>query len=135
MSEHFKNSEFACKCNEPDCVAVVEPDVRLVERLEAMRDILNQSVMLAGGSEQGLVINSGIRCPEHNKAVGGSPTSSHLGGYAVDLKVSSAGAMLLYVVSALQAGFERIGVSARHGQPYFLHIDVDTSKQSAMWSY
>lgn len=35
-----------------------------------------------------LTINSGYRCPELNKAIGGSPTSAHCGGYAVDFVVA-----------------------------------------------
>lgn len=30
-------------------------------------------------------VNSGYRCPKLNKAVGGSETSAHMNGYAVDL--------------------------------------------------
>lgn len=32
-----------------------------------------------------IIVSSGYRCPELNKKVGGSKTSSHMSGYAVDL--------------------------------------------------
>lgn len=33
-----------------------------------------------------LYVNSGCRCPAHNKAVGGSPKSQHMYGKALDLR-------------------------------------------------
>lgn len=36
-----------------------------------------------------IIINSGYRCPELNKKVGGSKTSRHLSGYACDFETKS----------------------------------------------
>jgi len=35
-----------------------------------------------------VTVNSGYRCPELNKAIGGSPTSAHCGGYAIDFVIA-----------------------------------------------
>lgn len=36
-----------------------------------------------------IIVNSGYRCPELNKAVGGSKTSDHMNGFSVDITASS----------------------------------------------
>ena len=41
---------------------------------------------LYGEGDDPIVINSGFRSPEVNKAVGGVPTSNHLTGCAVDIR-------------------------------------------------
>ena len=35
-----------------------------------------------------ITVNSGYRCPELNKAVGGSKTSDHMNGFSVDITAS-----------------------------------------------
>lgn len=41
-----------------------------------------------------VLITSGYRCPALNKAVGGTPTSSHLTGFAADIAVPAVGSSL-----------------------------------------
>lgn len=48
------------------------------EVLQPLRDYLRAPIY----------INSGYRCPELNKAVGGVSNSQHLNGYAADIRVS-----------------------------------------------
>lgn len=36
-----------------------------------------------------IIVNSGYRCPELNKAVGGSKTSDHMNGFSADITASS----------------------------------------------
>lgn len=56
------------------------PEVR--EHLEELIVVLDQ-IREAWGSP--IIITSGYRCPKLNTAVGGSKTSSHMTGYAVDM--------------------------------------------------
>ena len=62
-------------------------DNRLPELVEAhvveLVDILLDPLREAWGGP--LVVTSGYRCPELNKAVGGSETSAHTAGWAADL--------------------------------------------------
>ena len=62
---HFSPVEFRCKCG---CGAGMEKmDADLLHLLDEARD-------LAGAP---FSLTSAYRCPKHNKAVGGVPTSAH----------------------------------------------------------
>jgi zinc D-Ala-D-Ala carboxypeptidase len=99
----------------------VEPCPDLVQMLDSARSIAGIP----------FVINSGIRSPERNAQVGGSPNSAHLTGHAVDIRVRSGSERLKVVMSCLEAGFQRIGVG--NG---FVHVDTDQRKpQGVMWVY
>jgi len=68
-------------------------------------------------------VSSGYRCPERNKAEGGTPYSVHLFGLALDLdfedvkEVSKAALMIKQIASRL-----RVGIYKEKGT--FIHIDV-----------
>lgn len=73
LSDHFRVSEFKCKCGKNHDIKI---DSNLVPLLEKVRSKLNASACN---------IYSGYRCPSHNKAVGSSSTGSYShSGYAVD---------------------------------------------------
>jgi len=75
LSPHFREAEFACN----HCGALPEAgiDPELVEILERVRVCFNAPV----------VVNSGYRCPQHNRNVGGARRSQHLQGTAADIRV------------------------------------------------
>lgn len=77
---YFKRSEFACKCGR--CGGFpAEPQ-------EAMVRIADQ---IRGHFGSPARVISGVRCPAHNKAVGGKSNSQHMYGEAVDLRVDGVG--------------------------------------------
>ena len=49
-------------------------------------------------TEEPIIINSGYRSPELNRKVGGSPTSNHLTGCAVDIRVAGIEQAMRYAV-------------------------------------
>lgn len=59
------------------------PDAVVVGRLETLVEQLLDPLREAFGHP--IIVTSGYRCPELNTAVGGSPTSAHLQGFAADL--------------------------------------------------
>ena len=86
LSEHFGLAEL-CKTktgieNVPN-EAQVENLKRLCQWLEQLRRRWNN---LYGEGDDPIIINSGFRSPEVNKAVGGVATSNHLTGCAVDIR-------------------------------------------------
>jgi len=86
LSEHFGLAEL-CKTktkieNVPN-EAQVENLKRVCQWLEKLRKRWND---LYGDGDDPIIINSGFRSPEVNKAVGGVATSNHLTGCAVDIR-------------------------------------------------
>ncbi len=53
---------------------------------------------LGGEEDTPIVINSGYRSPQLNRKVGGSPTSNHLTGCAVDIRVAGIEQAMRYAV-------------------------------------
>lgn len=112
--QHFTRDEFGHADG-------VVPDWDLVMRLEQAREIAGIP----------FVITSGLRSDEHNARVGGSPSSAHLTGNAVDIKCESSRHRMIMVDALIQAGFDRIGIGAD-----FIHVDNDRSKpHNVMWLY
>ena len=72
ISNNFKFSEFACKCNVNHSNKIA---TELVDALEKLRAV-------TGGK---IVVNSGHRCISHNQAQGGGKTSKHIDGLAADV--------------------------------------------------
>lgn len=79
-SEFFTREEFRCQCGGKYCDGFpVEPEPELVRFCNNFRRRLGVPVTIV---ESG---GSGVRCPQHNAAVGGVANSNHLYGKAADL--------------------------------------------------
>lgn len=63
------------------------PNASQVENLKSLAINLLQPVRDLYGKP--MIINSGFRSPEVNKAVNGSPTSDHMNGKAADVRTSN----------------------------------------------
>jgi len=112
LSKNFTLKEFQCPC----CGAVkVNPE--LVRRLQKMRDKLGKPIM----------INSGYRCADHNKVIGGATKSQHLYGNAADISVvgMSAGELADFA----EQFFEDGGLGRYPG-----HVHVDVRGERARWN-
>lgn len=85
-----------------------------------------------------LYVTSGVRSPERNKAVGGSPASSHLKGLAVDISTNPRGEFpissrnrFIILNQLFYHGVTRIGIGET-----FIHFDIDKDKaQNVIWTY
>ena len=117
--KYFKLSEFTCKCERPDCDAE-----QIHPQFVGMLDLAR------GHAGIPFVINSGVRCREHNLIVGGSETSSHLSGFAADIRCRNGQERLAIVRGLLHAGIYRIGIARG-----FVHGDIDPDKMQSMWVY
>lgn len=111
--QHFKRSEFKCKCGK--CGGFpVEPDKKLVELLEKIR----------GHFKAPVTINSGVRCKTHNTDVGGASASQHLKGTAADIVVKGiTPKKVAAYAETLLPGTGGIGIYGT-----FVHVDVRQNK-------
>lgn len=112
--KHFERDEFKCKCGKYCNGFPAEPDEKLVELLEKIRNHFDVPV----------TINSGVRCKTHNTNVGGASGSQHLKGTAADIKVKGvAPKKVAAYVETLLPGTGGIGIYGT-----FVHVDVRTKK-------
>ena len=132
LSQHFTLREL-CKTsvrmeNVPS-KAQVENLKRLCRWLERLRKRWNDKY---GDGDDPIIINSGYRSPAVNKAVGGAPTSNHLTGCAVDIRVAGLEQLLRYAVILLDISdeskedFDEL-LLERKGAVMWLHFAVRPS--------
>ncbi len=82
-----------------------------------------------GGETEPIIINSGYRSAALNKLVGGSPTSNHLTGCAVDIKVYGIEQAFRYAVILMdyadetKQDYDELLVERKSGR-YWLHFAV-----------
>ena len=73
LSPHFNVKEFRCSCGKVHETLIAS---ELVDKLEELYTALNCSK---------IIVTSGYRCPEHDKAVGGTSSGQHTKGTAADV--------------------------------------------------
>jgi len=117
---NFSEKEFECRCGKCG-LGFKDMDPKTIQRIEAAR-------IIAGIP---FFITSGIRCKEYNQKIGGSKTSSHLIGRAVDISSKTDIERYTIVYAAKKAGFTRIGIGKD-----FIHVDDDIKKDKKVcWIY
>ena len=137
LSQHFTLGEL-CKTsanleNVPN-EAQVNNLKRLCGWLEELRRRPSPSPsLLREGSEEPIIINSGYRSPEVNRAVGGVPDSNHLTGCAVDIHVTGLEQLIHYASTLLdisderQEDFDELLLERSPRGTYWLHFAVRPS--------
>jgi hypothetical protein len=109
----FYPHEFLCGCG---VCQDQKLDLKLVEKLQVLRDKLKKPI----------VISSGYRCVNWNKAVGGAPASPHLKGWAADIQVKNMSGMELY--HEAKDIFTSMGIGKN-----YLHVDIRDREK--LWFY
>ena len=109
MWKFFSENELKCKGT-----GELDMDEEFMEKLVAIREKLSAP----------MTITSAYRDPEHNDRVGGSKSSAHIEGKAVDIACYGEKAFKI-VELALAEGFTGIGVKQKgaHGAR-FIHLDT-----------
>ena len=112
LSEHFALAEL-CKTktrlsNEPNKEQIenLKRVCRWLEELRLRYNLNKKEKIKNKEGEVPIIINSGFRSPEVNRAVGGSPSSNHLTGCAVDIRVAGIEQLLRYAVILLDISDE-----------------------------
>ena len=114
LSPHFNREEFQCSCGCGQDVV----DAELINVLEDIRTAFNKPI----------IINSGNRCEEYNKSIGGSLNSQHLVSKAVDIVVNGVAPAAVYTYLSYQYP-NKYGLGS---YTTFTHIDVRNGE--ARWN-
>ena len=132
LSQHFTLGEL-CKTSVKTADGNIPSRVHIENRkrvcgwLEMLRDEYNRRY---GDGNDPIIINSGYRSPQVNKAVGGVATSNHLTGCAVDIRVADMKQLLRYAVILLdiadegREAFDELLIERNSQGTYWLHFAV-----------
>ena len=143
LSEHFTLGELTKTSyktedeNIPSRVAIENLKNLCENWLEDLRysdNILYKSTVAepaeAQGPSEGIIINSGYRSPEVNKRAGGSATSNHLTGCAVDIRVAGFeqairyASILLDISDGTKQDFDELFIERNKAGRYWIHFAV-----------
>ena len=117
-TEHFKVSEFACKCG----CGKDDIDQRIIDMAETIRQALGVPVR----------VNSGCRCVEWNAINKGEKNSKHISGKAADLSCSLGSAKMFETVKKLHAEGKLPELDYCIKYRTFIHIDCG-GKRKSLW--
>ena len=133
LSEHFtlgevcKTSHETADGNIPSHVAIENLKNICENWLEDLRYSHNT---LYGDDNEPIIITSGYRSPEVNKLAGGSPTSNHLTGCAVDIRcigIEQAiryANILLDIADGTKRDFDELFIERNKQGRYWIHFAV-----------
>lgn len=109
-TEHFKVSEFACKCCGKN-----EIKQEVIDMCEKIRKKIGAPVH----------VNSGYRCEKHNAEVGGVKGSNHTKGLAADLSCGAGAGKLFAAVADMKARGElpELDYGIYYVKKKFVHVD------------
>lgn len=123
LSNHFKLSEFVCKCGK--CNGA-NPSTTLLRKLELLHSGLNCKYIL---------VTSGYRCPEYSVKVGGYMTDAHTKNIAADV-ICYAQSGAIIPVETVAAYAEKIGftgIGLMNGGAIHLDVRDDTNYYNNHW--
>ena len=133
LSEHFTLGEV-CKTNHKTADGNI-PSRVAIENLKNicenwLEDLRYSTNALYSGKDKPIIINSGYRSPEVNKLVGGSPTSNHLTGCAVDIRCEGIEQALRYantlldIADGTKRDFDELLIERSKQGRYWIHFAV-----------
>ena len=105
----FSPAEIACRGS-----GKLKLHPQALDTLQALRGRLGKP----------MIVNSGYRSPEHNRAVGGAPRSKHMDGTAFDISMANHDPVA-FEAAAREVGFLGFGTYPRSG---FMHIDLGPAR-------
>ena len=124
LSEHFTLGEVT-KSSHQEVYNI--PSHVAIENLKRVCGWLEE---LRRRAKTPIIINSGYRSPELNKIVGGVPTSNHLSGCAVDIKVYGIEQAMRYAVILMdyadetKQDYDELLIERKKSGNYWLHFAV-----------
>ena len=127
LSEHFTLGEFTRSGSHPEVYNIPSHEAianmkHLCVWLEELRKRYNEKY---GVGEDPIRINSGYRSPQLNKRIGGVPTSNHLTGCAVDIRVLGMEQLIRYATILLDYADET--------NQQFDELLIERNRYGAIW--
>jgi zinc D-Ala-D-Ala carboxypeptidase len=107
---NFSPAEVACRGT-----GSIRIHPAALDKLQALRDRLGKP----------LIVRSGYRSPEHNRAVGGARASKHMEGTAFDIAMANHDPAA-FEEAARAVGFRGFGTYPRSG---FMHVDLGPARR------
>ena len=130
LSPHFTLGELTKSSSHPEIYN--SPSHEAIENLQRVCTWLEE---LRKRYNQPIIINSGYRSLQLNRAIGGVATSNHLTGCAVDIRVSGLEQLIVYAAILLdisrdwQQDFDELLIERRSASP----LGSSKNKHGAMW--
>lgn len=119
LSENFTLEEFTRSDAASRLGIINEPGEK---ELAALRVLVSRTIQpLRDKLGVPIHVNSGYRCPELNKAVGGVPTSQHQKGEAADLSIDGKAADILEALENSNIPFDQ---AILYRKQNFLHVSL-----------
>ena len=128
LSPHFTLGELTKSNSHPEIYNI--PSHEAIANLKRVCGWLEELRTRAGGP---IMINSGYRSPQLNRAIGGVPTSNHLTGCAVDIRVTGMEQLIVYaailidISKAWQQDFDELLIEKNKHGAIWLHFAVKAS--------
>ena len=120
LSPHFTLGEMTKSNSHPEVYNI--PDHEAIANLKRVCGWLEVLRSRAGGP---ILINSGYRSPQLNKKIGGVPTSNHLTGCAVDIRVEDMEQLIRYAAILLEYADET--------NQQFDELLIERNRYGAIW--
>ena len=120
LSPHFTLGELTKSSSHPEIYNI--PSHEAIENLKRVCVWLEE---LRKRYNQPIIINSGYRSPQLNRAIGGVATSNHLSGCAVDIRVDGLEQLIVYAAILLDI--------SRDWQQEFDELLIEKNRHGAMW--
>lgn len=96
------------------------PDAKTLNNLKYLCDNILQPVRDA--LNQQIIINSGYRCKELNKLVGGRPNSYHIKGQAADIHAANDSQMYTICAACLSCAATDLVIAEKRGSKRWVHV-------------
>ena len=120
LSEHFLLGEFTKSNSHPEVYNIPSH-----EAIANLKRVCGWLEILRSRAGRPILINSGYRSPQLNKKIGGVPTSNHLTGCAVDIRVKDMEQLIRYAAILLEYADE--------SKQDFDELLIEKNRYGAIW--
>ena len=120
LSKHFKLGEMTKSNSHPEVYNIPSH-----EAIANLKRVCGWLEILRSRAGRPILINSGYRSPQLNKKIGGVPTSNHLTGCAVDIRVADMEQLIRYAAILLDY--------AEESHQQFDELLIERNRYGAIW--